>query len=247
MKMPAIVKKNKLILAVALAYAVLWIVSPDKALKSVGNSVYYLIEMLQVLPVIFLLTVVIDALIPKEFIMRGLGEKSGIKGNLLALILGSISAGPVYAAFPISKMLLGKGASVANIVVILSSWAVIKLPMLANEAKFLGVNFMVIRWILTVAAILIMAYMTAVLVKKKDILKPQEKTVLNLPVIKEEYCVGCGLCVKTLPGFYEMRDRKAYVRKDPAENISPRDIMKSVGECPTKAISYDPGKKTESA
>lgn len=247
MKIPAVLKKNKLILAVILAYAVLWIVSPEKALKSVGNSVYYLIEMLQVLPVIFLLTVVIDALIPKEFIMRGLGEKSGIKGNILALILGSISAGPVYAAFPIGKMLLGKGASVANIVVILSSWAVIKLPMLANEAKFLGVNFMVVRWILTVAAIFVMAYLTAALVKKKDILKPQQKAVFGLPVIKEEYCIGCGLCVKTLPGFYEMKDKKAYVRKDRAENISPGDIMKSVSECPTKAIVYDPAQKTESA
>ena len=31
---------------------------------------------------------------------------------------------------------LKKGASISNIVIILSAWAVIKVPMLANEAKF---------------------------------------------------------------------------------------------------------------
>ena len=169
MKAISIIKKNKLLIFVALAYLVVLFISPDKAMKSVGNSVYYLVEMLQVLPVIFLLTVVIEALIPKEIIMRGFGEKSGFMGNLLALLLGSISAGPIYAAFPISKTLLGKGASISNIVIILSSWAVIKVPMLANEAKFLGVNFMIIRWVLTVIAIFIMAYITGMIVKKKDL------------------------------------------------------------------------------
>lgn len=121
MKALNILKKNKLLVLVALFYGIIFIAAPQTAMKSVGNSVYYLVEMLQVLPVIFLLTVVIEAWVPKELIMRGFGEKSGFKGNLLSLLLGSISAGPIYAAFPISKSLLSKGASVRNIVIILSS------------------------------------------------------------------------------------------------------------------------------
>ncbi len=103
MKIVSKIRKNKLLLFVALAYIAIFIFLPDKAAKSVSNSVYYLVEMLQVLPVIFLLTVVIEALVPKEVIMRGFGEKSGVKGNLLALLLGSISAGPIYAAFPSAR------------------------------------------------------------------------------------------------------------------------------------------------
>jgi uncharacterized membrane protein YraQ (UPF0718 family) len=178
MKAILVIKNNKLLFLVALIYAVIFIILPDKGIKSVGNSVYYLIEMLQVLPVIFLLTVVIEALIPKELIMRGFGENSGFKGNLLALLLGSISAGPVYAAFPIGKSLLGKGASISNIVIILSSWAVIKVPMLANEAKFLGVSFMAVRWVLTVIAIFVMAYIVGVFVKKKDMPIEANKQVM---------------------------------------------------------------------
>ena len=234
MKAMSIMKKNKLLIFVALVYLVVLVISPDKALKSVGNSVYYLVEMLQVLPVIFLLTVVIEALVPKEMIMRGFGEKSGFRGNLLALLLGSISAGPIYAAFPISKTLLGKGASISNIVIILSSWAVIKVPMLANEAKFLGVNFMIIRWVLTVIAIFVMAYITGMIVKKKDL--PVDSKKAATLEIKEDYCIGCGLCVKLLPEYYEMNQNKAVVTKMPEGKEAILALKESVEKCPSKAI-----------
>ena len=229
-------KKNKLLVVVGLVYLVLFILMPDKASKAVGNSVYYLIEMFEVLPVIFLLTVVIEALVPKEMIIRHFGEKSGFMGNMLSLVLGSISAGPIYAAFPISKMLISKGASITNIVIVLSSWAVIKLPMLANEAKFLGVNFMVVRWILTVVAIFTMAYITAMFVKKEDVPSETNETKLKVLEIKEDYCAGCGLCVKLLPEYYEMKGNKAVVR-GLLEHRAITDLVKqSVQKCPTKAI-----------
>lgn len=63
--------------------------------------------------IIFLFTVVIEALVSKAMIIREFGDKSGFKGNLLALLLGSISAGPIYAAFPLSKTLLGIGPNAA--------------------------------------------------------------------------------------------------------------------------------------
>ena len=241
MKTVSMIKKNKLLVLVALAYIVVLIISPEKAMISVGNSTYYLMEMLQVLPVIFLLTVVIEALVPKEVIMRGFGEKSGFKGNLLALLLGSISAGPIYAAFPISKTLLGKGASISNIVIILSAWAVIKVPMLANEAKFLGVNFMVIRWVLTVIAIFAMAYITGKFVKKKDL--PANSNNHMTLEIRADYCIGCGLCVKMLPEYYEMNNNKAIVRRshDPKEALEA--VKTSIIKCPSQAIVFSEEEK----
>lgn len=163
------IKKNKLLFIVGIIYLVLFVLMPDKASSAINNSVYYLIEMFQILPVIFLLTVGIEVLLPKEVIIKRFGEKSGFLGNILSLVLGSVSAGPIYAAFPISKMLLSKGASVENIVILLSSWAVIKVPMLANEAKFLGVSFMGVRWILTVIAILSMAWITGKFVNRDEV------------------------------------------------------------------------------
>jgi uncharacterized membrane protein YraQ (UPF0718 family) len=232
-----IIKKNRLLFIVALVYSTLFIFLPQQASKAVGNSVYYLIEMFEVLPVIFLLTVIIEAWIPKEVIIKRFGEKSGFMGNILSLLLGSISAGPVYAAFPVSKMLLTKGASVANVFIILSSWAVIKVPMLANEAKFLGVKFMAVRWVLTVITIFAMAYLAGKMIKKEDMdkaLKEQEALEIN-----QDYCVGCGICVKLLPEIYEMNQNKARVISQDIRSLQISDIMNSVTKCPTKAIVFN--------
>ena len=209
--------------------------APNMAMQSVGNSLYYLIEMLQVLPIIFLLTVVIQAWVPKELIMQGFGEKSRFKGNLLSLLLGSISAGPIYAAFLICKTLLSKGASITNIVIILSTWAVIKVPMLVNEAKFLSVEFMAVRWILTVICIFVMAYLTAALVKREDLpdIEPKKEDVF---MVKEEYCVGCGLCAKILPEYYEMKGSKAQVKAFPEHQKDAEAVFESVQKCPANAI-----------
>lgn len=245
MKALNILKKNKLLFFVALVYAILFIAAPQTAMKAVGNSLYYLIEMLQVLPVIFLLMVVIEAWVPKEMIMRGFGEKSGIKGNLLSLLLGSISAGPIYAAFPIGKSLLSKGASVRNIVIILSSWAVIKIPMLANEVKFLGVDFMAVRWILTVISIFVMAYITAIIVKKKDIPGLALKKQADVFSITEEYCTGCGICAETLPKYYEIKNNKATIKASPENQEAVRVVMESAQKCPANAIVFEKSIKEE--
>lgn len=215
---------------------------PDKASTAIKNSVYYLIEMIQIMPVIFLLTVVIDVLVPKEIIIKHFGEKSGLLGNMLSLILGSISAGPIYAAFPVSKMLLTKGASIPNIVIILSSWAVIKVPMLANEAKFLGVSFMGVRWILTVITILIMAWITGKIVDKKELLLATQQKSDTLLYINQDYCVGCGLCVKLLPDVFEMIDKKAQIKcatiPDTTESDYYSEILQILEKCPIQAISF---------
>jgi uncharacterized membrane protein YraQ (UPF0718 family) len=234
MKILSILKKNKLLLFVSLAYLVIVIFSPDKAVESIKNSMYYVIEMLQIMPVVFLLIVAIEVLVPKEVIMRSFGEQSGIKGNILALILGSISAGPIYAAFPISKTLLKKGAGISNIVIILSAWAVVKIPMLANEAKFLGVPFMTVRWVLTVIAIFLMAFITAKIVKKKDL--PADLSRIGELQINDDYCIACGLCAKLLPEYYEMKGDKAIVRKAPEGEDDLPAIQNSVEKCPAKAI-----------
>ena len=92
-----------------------------------------------------------------------------------------------------------KGASVSNIVIILSSWAVIKVPMLANEAKFLGVTFMSIRWVLTVAAILIIAWLMGKMISKKEMGNDVTDHIKPKVAVNQDYCVGCGICVKMMP------------------------------------------------
>lgn len=230
-----IIKKNKLLVFAMIAYASLLIYSPVKFTESLGNTGYYLKEMLEILPVVFLLTSLIEAWVPKETIMNGFGEKAGTKGIVFSFLLGSFSAGPIYAAFPVCKMLLKKGASVYNVVIILSAWAVIKVPMLANEAKFLGIQFMVTRWLLTTVSILFLAYMVKLLVKKEDILS-HNKNSKEFVLYKEDYCIGCQICSKLEPEIFYMLGSKAAINKD----IDYKNFLDSLllveKKCPGNAI-----------
>ncbi len=237
MRMISFIRKNKLLMIVIVMYIILFIVMPAKAHQSVQNSIYYVIEMLQIMPVVFILTSILEAWVPKEVIMNGFGEKAGIKGSIFSFALGSLSAGPIYAAFPISKLLLSKGASITNIVIILSAWAVVKVPMLANEAKFLGLKFMGLRWILTTISIFIMAHLASMIVKKETI--PVEAIAdRNHGKIRihEQYCIGCGICARISPGNFQIENKKARLRN--SDNIvdNMENTKKLIEKCPVKAI-----------
>lgn len=238
MKIKEFIHKNKLLVFVAVVYILLLIFSPTKALGGFKSSLYYFKEMLTIMPVIFILTALIEAWVPRQVIINSFGKDSGIKGAVLSFIFGSFSAGPIYAAFPVCKTLINKGASIGNVVIILSSWAVVKIPMLANEAKFLGPKFMMIRWILTTMSIFIMAYFMNFIIREEDM--PQEENSLGekkIVRIKEEYCMGCGICVRLYPNNFEIIQKKAKLKEEASlekiENIE--EIME---KCPAKAISF---------
>lgn len=235
-----LLKKNKLLIIVAVIYIILFIIMPEKGTQSVKNSTYYIIEMLEIMPVIFLLTSLLEAWVPREIIINSFGEKSGIKGSIFSFMLGSFSAGPIYAAFPVCKMLLKKGASIANIVIILSTWAVIKVPMLANEAKFLGVKFMGIRWILTTISIFVMAYIVSKLVKKESISLALESDIKQITTaeVKKKYCIGCSLCAKLSPEHFKMIDGKAVFNNKNMKQKDFQHIKNIASKCPAKAIYF---------
>ncbi|MBP1925355.1 ferredoxin [Sedimentibacter acidaminivorans] len=233
------IKSNIFLSLVILTYIILFIFLPDKGIQSLNNSLYYIKEMLIIMPVILLLTSLIEAWVPRKTIQNSLGEGSGIKGILFSFLFGSFSAGPIYAAFPICKMLIKKGASVANIVIILSAWAVIKIPMLANEAKFLGPQFMLVRWFLTSLSIATMAIITSKIVKKVEIpmddIITRDDAVLN---VDKNFCVGCGLCVSVSPENFVMKGKKANTAKIILISEENDKIKTAIEKCPAKAIKY---------
>ena len=241
-----IMKNNKFLTLVTLVYIALGIAMPSKAIQSFGNSLYYIKEMLIIMPVILLLTSLIEAWVPKKTIQNALGEDSGFKGYIFAFLLGSFSAGPIYAAFPVCKTLFKKGTRTSNIVIILSTWAVIKVPMLANEAKFLGVKFTVIRWFLTTISIFLMAYLVGKIMKKEDVENLQNNACNiykeNLQnenfYIEQDYCIGCGLCVKLAPSNFVMENKKAKIINENLKNDNYESINDATDKCPSNAIKF---------
>ena len=243
MKFIGVLKKNKLMFVVGLIYILLMIFMPTKAASSAKNSIYYIIEMLQIMPVILVLTALIEAWIPRKVIINNFGKNTGAKGIILSFILGSVSAGPIYAAFPVCKTLLNKGASISNIVIILSAWAVVKVPMLANEAKFLGVQFMFVRWILTSISIIIMGFLVSSIVKEKDLKLENdiEKSNNHLLHIRKQYCIGCGICTRVQPDIFELMNNKAVIKTTDSTSMEYLSKAKEASDkCPVGAIIITP-------
>lgn len=230
------IKENLFFSLVVLAYILILIFVPSLGAASIKNSAYYLKEMLMIMPVIFILTALLDMWVPKEKIMQFLGKDAKIKGLMLSFVIGSISAGPIYAAFPMCVMLHKKGASIRNVVVILSSWAVIKIPMLLTEAKFLGPKFMIIRWSLTVVAILIFSWISHKIIKDTDL--PQEKEEKVGLTINAQACMGCKVCADEYPALFEMSRGKAIVKHFEKEKVNESKLEHIINSCPVDAISY---------
>lgn len=232
-------KDNLSIVIILVAYATLFILRPEIGITSFKNSVYYIKEMIVIMPVVFVLTALLGTWVPKEKIIKYLGQDAKTRGVILSLLLGSISAGPIYAAFPLCVMLHKKGASVRNLVVILSSWAVIKVPMLLNELKFLGFQFMAVRWLLTVISIVVFSWMTAIIVKDKDLPeKTLEHQKNNQPVsINRSACIGCSICTKKYPELFEMKNKKVSIKIIEGP-INQEKLMLAISSCPVKIINF---------
>lgn len=127
--------------------------------KTFLNSSLFFIEVIRIFPPILILMGLLDVWVPKEKIQTHLGTKSGIKGTILAILLGTAAAGPLFAAFPIAKSLSNKGVRKANSVIFLGAWATIKIPMLIMEGSFIGIRFAILRLIITVPFIILIGHL----------------------------------------------------------------------------------------
>lgn len=149
----------RLALIVAVADLLIWIFWPAQAAPVMHNTWDYLVEMVVILIPVAVLMGLFEVWVPKQLIGKYLGRESGWKGILLALLFGSAPTGPLYVAFPIAAMLLKKGASPLNVIILLNAWAAIKIPQLLIEANFLGTSFMLVRLTLTVPSVILMGWL----------------------------------------------------------------------------------------
>ena len=101
--------------------------------------------------------------------MKYTGKGSGIKGVLIAFLLGSAAGGPLYAAFPFAAVMLKKGSSLMNVLIFIGAWSTTKIPMLAFEAASMGLTFTLIRLGLSLVGIPLIAFLTERSLGEKEI------------------------------------------------------------------------------
>jgi len=135
-------KYTFLFLIILIVMAMIKVSLAGNALRITGSN---LLTMMGVIPPIFILIGLLDVWIPRETMIKYMGEDSGLKGLFFAFLLGSLAAGPLYAAFPVAAILLKKGARFAYVIFFLGTWTSAKLPLILFEMTSLGVNFTLIH------------------------------------------------------------------------------------------------------
>lgn len=175
MKIKSALKKYKVFLLLLIANLILGFFSPKIGVASLHITKSNLMEMLSVIPPIFILLGLLDVWVEKETMIRYLGKGSGFKGALIAFVLGSAAAGPLYAAFPIATVMIKKGSSMFNVFIFIGAWSTTKIPMLTFEAASLGVPFAVTRLLMNIVGIAIIA-----LVVEKSLTKQEQEEVYKM-------------------------------------------------------------------
>lgn len=145
-----------LIIAIDIA---VWLIIPPLGQKIGQSTLYNFKEMLLVIPPVFVLLGLMDVWVPRETMIRFMGEGSGILGVALAIGLGSAAAGPLYGAFPIAVMMMAKGASLRNSYIFLGAWSTLKIPMFLFETAALGPVWSLTRWGASIVGTLVIAFM----------------------------------------------------------------------------------------
>ena len=132
---------------------------------SIANDSF--LQMLGVLPPIMLMLGLMDVWIPRDILMKYMGNNSGLFGIFLAMLIGSLAAGPMYAAFPFTAVLMKKGVKFSNIIIFLNAWCVTKFSTLLFEIGALGYKFTFYRLIINISGVIIMGYLVDYLTNKK--------------------------------------------------------------------------------
>ncbi len=146
----------------------LLLVKREVGLEALAGAAAHLVTMLALLPPVFVLLGLLDAWIERERVTRLLGERAGGAGILVALVLGSISAGPIHAAFPVAAVLLSKGSTLANALVFVGAWSSTKIPLLLFELSAMGWRITLARLAIDVPGLLAIAWLTDKAVTKSE-------------------------------------------------------------------------------
>jgi uncharacterized membrane protein YraQ (UPF0718 family) len=158
--MKTFMKRYRFFLLLLLANLAIGLALPEIGKESAARTAQNVVEMAAVIPPIFILLGLLDVWVDRATMMKYTGKGSGLKGILIAFLLGSAAAGPLYAAFPVAGVMLRKGSRLMNVFIFIGAWSTAKIPMLTFEAASLGLPFMLVRLLLSIVGIFAIATIT---------------------------------------------------------------------------------------
>lgn len=174
--MKKFMKKNKFLMLAISGLIILTIIDINLTKIALKNSYSNLINMLLIVPPIFLLIGLFDVWVERETVIKLMGEKSGVKGMALAFFLGAFSAGPTIAAFPVAMIMIRKGAKYSNVLFFLMVWSSLKLPIVFYQITTIGLKLTSIINLTMLGVFIISALVANKLFTKNEVLLIEEKS-----------------------------------------------------------------------
>jgi uncharacterized membrane protein YraQ (UPF0718 family) len=144
-------------------YLVLWRVAPEKTMVAIRSSIGVFSSVLLPLCLVFLLMTGLNLFLKPPRVARFLGKGTTIKMGIVAAVAGIISAGPIYAWYPILKDLRERGAEHSLIAVFLVNRAV-KPFLLPVMVSIFGWAYVLILTLLTIAGSVCVGFIVGALV-----------------------------------------------------------------------------------
>jgi uncharacterized membrane protein YraQ (UPF0718 family) len=164
-----ILKKYRLFIVSLILLGIVFIINKEIGTKSIGVTIKSFKQLLFVIPPIFILISLLDNWIPKEAMVKLMGEKSGRTGTIIAFLSGSFAAGPLYGAFPVAAVLMKKGVKFSNILIFIGAWSCAKVGMIMFEIANLGLKFALTRLLIDIPGIIIMSFLISKIIPKKEL------------------------------------------------------------------------------
>lgn len=128
--------------AVAGLYAVTGLFESAVALEAVSRLGSLLTWILPVILLVFALMFLTSMFLERRWLVRQLGRGAGLGGWALTVLCGILSAGPIYAWYPLLGELKEKGVSDALITTFLYCRA-LKLPLIPLMVQYFGLAYTV--------------------------------------------------------------------------------------------------------
>jgi len=137
--------------------------------KEIGyNFISFLVYMLKILPCAFILIGLFEVWAKKEVIEKHLGEESGVRGYIWAMLLAGTIAGGLLVAFPIAYSMYNKGAKLSVIFTYIGAAAICRVPMALFEISFMGVKFTTIRLFVSLPLVIITSILLGNYLSKRN-------------------------------------------------------------------------------
>ena len=159
---------------VLIAYGILFAIMPEKASIALKSSGSIILNMLVPISLVFILMLVLNLFLKPAQIIKFFGRGAGIKGVILSATAGIISAGPIYAWYPLLKDLREKGAANSFLAIFLGNRAV-KPFLLPIMISYFGWIYVLILTVFTVVGSIVVGYFVGALVKVENSLPSRSK------------------------------------------------------------------------